>query len=225
MKQYQGEKAIISLTSWKNRIGTVARTVFSLLQQCPGFHIVLVLCTEEFPNESCLPDDLKILIERNIIEVLWVAKNYRAFKKILFTMHKYKDVPIISADDGCIYIRNYAQELYNKWLENKNCIISEYHQVVDGIPWGGGGHGTLFPPNCFEGALQYLEDPKIIECNHDDAFYGVLAKKRNIPYIFLTRLHAQPRTMKEVDERNGLCRNRKFKDSVYKEYLKRIAYQ
>lgn len=224
MKQYQGEKAIISLTSWKNRIGTVARTVFSLLQQCPGFHIVLVLSNEEFKDETVLPTDLKLLIENDMIEVLWVEKNYRAFKKILFTMNKYKDVPIISADDGCIYIRNYAQELYDKWLEQKNCIISEYHQVVGGIPWGGGGHGILFPPNCFDGALQYLEDPKIIECNHDDAFYGVLAKKRNIQYVFLTRLHTQPGTMKEVDERNGLCKNRKFKDSVYKEYLKRVAY-
>lgn len=222
MKTYNGEKAIISLTTWTRRIRTTARTIFSLLKQCPGFHIVLVLSHEEFKDESVLPDDLKLLIENDMIEVLWVEKNYRSFKKILFTMDKYKDVPIISADDGCVYIRNYAEELYNAWLTNRTSIISEYHQVVGGIPWGGGGHGTLFPPNCFAGALKYLEDRKIIECNHDDAFYGVLAKKRNIPYHFLTPLRTQPRTMIEVDERNGLCKNRAFKDSVYLEYLKLI---
>ena len=222
MKTYNGEKAIISLTTWTRRIRTTARTIFSLLKQCPGFHIVLVLSREEFNDESVLPDDLKLLIENDMIEVLWVEKNYRAFKKILFTMDKYKDVPIISADDGCVYIRNYAEELYNAWLTNRTSIISEYHQVVGGIPWGGGGHGTLFPPNCFDGALKYLEDRKIIECNHDDAFYGVLAKKRNISYRFLTPLRTQPRTMIEVDEGNGLCKNRAFKDNIYREYLKRI---
>jgi hypothetical protein len=34
-KKYNGEKAIISLTSWKARINTVSKTLFSLLQQCP----------------------------------------------------------------------------------------------------------------------------------------------------------------------------------------------
>ena len=53
-KKYNGEKAIISLTSWKARIGTVAKTIFSLVKQCPGFHIVLVLSEEEFPQKEKL---------------------------------------------------------------------------------------------------------------------------------------------------------------------------
>lgn len=49
-KVYASEKAIISLTSWKKRIGTVSKTLYSLIKQCPGFHIVLVLSEEEFPR-------------------------------------------------------------------------------------------------------------------------------------------------------------------------------
>ena len=41
-KKYNGEKAIISLTSWRARINTVDKTIYSLIKQCPGFHIVLV---------------------------------------------------------------------------------------------------------------------------------------------------------------------------------------
>lgn len=62
MKQYNGEKAIISLTSWKKRINTVSQTIFSLVKQCPGFHIVLVLSEEEFPEkEKELPEELQLI--------------------------------------------------------------------------------------------------------------------------------------------------------------------
>ena len=76
-KKYNGEKAIISLTSWKARINTVSKTLFSLIQQCPGFHIVLVLSEEEFPK-MCeeLPENLMLFVENEMIELMFVYKNY-----------------------------------------------------------------------------------------------------------------------------------------------------
>ena len=92
-KKYNGEKAIISLTSWKARINTVSKTLFSLIKQCPGFHIVLCLSEEEFPKMMDeLPDNLKLFVDNELIEVLWVFRNYKSFKKVLFTMDKYRDV-------------------------------------------------------------------------------------------------------------------------------------
>ena len=126
-KKYNSEKAIISLTSWKARINTVSKTIYSLLKQCPGFHIVLVLSEEEFPKMMDeLPDNLKLFVDNELIEILWVYKNYRSFKKWIFTADKYRDIPIISADDDCIYTCNYAQELYDKWAENKECKVCIY---------------------------------------------------------------------------------------------------
>jgi len=129
-KKYNGEKAIISLTSWTARINTVAKTIYSLLKQCPDFHIVLVLSEEEFPkmmNE--LPENLKLLVDNGLIEILWVYKNYKSFKKWIFTADKYKDIPIISADDDCIYTCNYAQDLFNVWKKNENkCIVRYTHR-------------------------------------------------------------------------------------------------
>ena len=124
-KKYNGEKAIISLTSWRARINTVSKTLYSLIKQCPGFHIVLVLSEEEFPKMMDeLLENLKLFVENELIELLWVYKNYKSFKKVLFTMDKYRDVPVISADDDCIYTCNYAQKLYDEWVKHPHCVIT-----------------------------------------------------------------------------------------------------
>ena len=183
MKIYNGEKAIISLTSWKARINTVGKTLYSLLKMCPGFHIVLVLSEEEFPKkEEELPEELMLFVDNDLIEILWVYKNYKAFKKVLFTMDKYRDVPVISADDDCIYIINYAQELYDIWLKNKDCFITYKitKQKYDCIEtWG---FATLHPPFAYgEYGLFYIDYLEIKNNKHsqDDSYYTVLRKKVN----------------------------------------------
>lgn len=196
-KKYNGEPAVISLTSWKARINTVSKTLYSLLTQCKNFHIVLVLSEEEFPK-MCeeLPENLMLFVENEMIELLWVYKNYKSFKKVLFTMDKYRDVPVISADDDCIYTCNYAQELYDKWVTDKNAI-----QTIHTCPVTHFQHGasTLYFPYCFsEVGLKYIKDIKIQNTYHDDVYYGCLAEllkikikdiwfnfpKTKLPYIF-----------------------------------------
>ena len=199
-KKYNGEKAIISLTSWRARINTVSKTLFSLLKQCPGFHIVLVLSEEEFPQkEKELPENLMIFVNNKLIELLWVYKNYKSFKKVLFTMDKYRDVPIISADDDCIYTCNYAQELYEKWLKNKNSII-RYPKFVKKNNFVAGPY-TLYPTykyfrKYFNGIIEELSD-KLITLSFDDDFYNkiIAANKilvlslnnKKLPVIFIAQ--------------------------------------
>ena len=177
MKQYNGEKAIISLTSWKKRIHNVGRTIFSLYKNCPGFHIVLVLAEDEFPQkEKELPEVVNVLSNQNIIEILWVKKNLKALKKVLYTMQKYKTVPIISADDDCKYICNYAQELYDKWLKDKTKFVT----VNSPHRWCTVGANTLFPPNCFgDNAVEEMENNKHLDMYQvaDDAYYEMLRCK------------------------------------------------
>lgn len=192
MKQYNGEKAIISLTSWKARINTVSKTLYSLLQQCPGFHIVLVLSEEEFPQkEKELPENLMLFVENDLIEILWVYKNYKSFKKVLFTMDKYRDVPVISADDDCIYTCNYAQILYDEWTK-KHCAIT-YKKFICNHTEFQHGPAVLYPPNSFTIADLTLLNDSILNTNQDDIFIGLLLKAKHIsisnitnkvPYIF-----------------------------------------
>lgn len=179
-KQYNNEKAIISLTSWKARINIVSKTLFSLLKQCPRFHIVLVLSEEEFPQkEKELPESLMLFIKNNLIELFWVHKNYKSFKKVLFTIDKYRDVPVISADDDCIYICNYAEDLYNVWLQNKTCCVSTNVYRKYGYTWTN-GQCTLYRPYCF---LQHgLNNIDLVFKfgSNDDAFISSLYKKLKI---------------------------------------------
>lgn len=185
-KKYNGEKAIISLTSWKARINTVSKTLFSLIDKCPGFHIVLCLSEEEFPKkESELPENLKLFIDNELIEVLWIYKNYKALKKWIFTADKYSDLPIISADDDCIYICNYAQELYDKWLENKNKIIIYKHS-----PWNGPqGPCTLYFPNIKKLILDNDKKISFQYLTNDDWFIKKILNRNNIPIISIKNVY------------------------------------
>lgn len=144
-KVYSGEKAVISLTSWKKRIDTVGLTLFSLLKQCPGFHIVLVLSEEEFPKkEAELPASLMAFVNAKKIELLWIYPNIRALKKVLPTMARYTNLPIISADDDCVYNCNYASELYDVYTCYKDAPITYNH--VHNNPYITEGPCTLYPP-------------------------------------------------------------------------------
>ena len=181
MKQYNEEKAIISLTPWRARIDTVGLTLFSLIKQCPGFHIVLVLSEEEFPQkEAELPDSVMAFVDQDLIEILWVVKNYKSFKKILPTMNKYKHVPIISADDDCIYRYNYAKELYKLWNRNPSFFVTYYT-----TQWAGkhitGGYATLYPPYIFKEFTTILDNNDILDtilsCHEDDCLYACLREK------------------------------------------------
>lgn len=186
MKEYQGEKAIISLTSWKARINTVGLTIFSLLTSCPGFHVVLVLSEEEFPmKEAELPRDLQLLSRLNKIEILWVYKNYKAFKKVFFTMQKYASVPIISADDDLVYVDDYATLLYEKWLSIPSSCIglssSTCETIGDYTNAGLWGYAQLFPPNFFAHIDEHFIDT-IVEmgCIDDDGLYMQIRQKYSV---------------------------------------------
>ena len=206
-KKYNGERAVISLTSWTARINTVSKTLYSLLTQCKGFHIVLVLSEEEFPKMMDeLPENLKLFVENKLIELMFVYKNYKSFKKILFTMDKYRDVPVISADDDCIYTCNYAQMLYDEWKKNPDCNITNdgmpyhYHKMI----WGRGPN-TLYSLkfNFICNKLNILKVIKNIKCYEDDSFYGTICKKHNIKYVDLHKksfylFHTQVKPLHET---------------------------
>lgn len=215
MKKYDGEKAIISLTSWKARIGTVAKTLYSLIHQCPGFHIVLVLSEEEFPRkEDELPENLKLFIDNDLIEILWVYKNYKSFKKVLFTMEKYPEVPVISADDDCIYTRNYAQELYNKWEHNKDKNIK---YCGGGDDFSSQGPATLYSPTYYKLLVDAFKKAKP-KSNEDDGFMCKFFKKLNKPFLNLGYYYYPFYFHDEIKPINGSLKNKKWyaQQSIFK---------
>ena len=174
MKTYNNEKAIISLTTWKARVGNTHKTLENLLSLTQGaFHIVLVLSEEEFPNkERDLPTTITSLANENLIEILWTEGNYKSLKKVLFTMEKYPNVPIISADDDLIYFINYAEALYQYWQFNKKSAVS--FNINPGHTCGA---CTLYGPGCFgTDYMKRMKENKNVDVYAiaDDAFYEYL---------------------------------------------------
>lgn len=204
MKKYNGEKAIISLTSWKARINTVSKTLFSLVKNCPGFHIVLCLSEEEFPlKEKELPENLMAFADNDMIEILWCEEDLKPHTKYFYTMQKYRECPIILADDDLIYTENMAEFLYEKWVENKNSIIASRCHLMkienmkilpyDDWEWETkqeknsklfftSGMGTLFPPNCF--SLTDEDKSKIHDfITQDDVYLNALSRINHVEII------------------------------------------
>lgn len=185
MKKYNNEKAIIALSSWNNRINTAGITISNLLGNCPDFHICLTLSNADMRvNMEHLPLDIKKFIDDDKIEVLWVDKDYGIFSQFIWTMEKYPNVPIITAYDDCIYLYDYASELYTNWCNNKNVIYtsnvknkSRKLDIIDNA-------AAIFPPHCFS----FNEYTKLLDNNKElydakDAkvFNSVLAFKSQIP--------------------------------------------
>ena len=175
-------KACIALTSWKKRINTVGLTIYNLFETCgPDYHIVLTLAEEEFPKkEQELPRDLVLMNKAGMFEILWCKRNLKSFKKWFYCAARYPKVPVISADDDCLYNRNYAAELYNAWLKNQWCCYTIHKCPVTGFQHG---PASLYPPaNVAEFMLSHVTD-SVLQTAHDDVFIGMCLNKLNIPII------------------------------------------
>ena len=205
MKAYNSEKAIISLTSWKARIGTVGKTLFSLHKMCPGFHIVLVLSEDEFPQkEAELPESLMLFVDNDLIELLWVKQNTKSMKKVIYTMKRYPDVPVISADDDCLYTENYAEYLYAAWDKQRDTIFRYAHRK--GHERSPQGPCAIYPPenvcHLYERVMPDLEYG--VNVGDDDAVKRAISRcgmkvkcvgRRN-PFVFHTTVGAMHKCQK-----------------------------
>ena len=176
-------KAVIALTSWKKRISTVGMTIFNLMRVCgPKYHIVLTLAKDEFPRmESELPKDLKLFIKTGLLEILWVQTNWRSFKKWIFTSVRYPTVPIISADDDCLYKYNFADELYSHITSPKTCVTYWCDRFKHTPYYNTAGYATCYSPNYFGDVRKYLTKQLLDKYNEDDMLYVALRCILNIP--------------------------------------------
>lgn len=198
-KKYNNEIGVISLTSWKARIDYVSKTLFSLLKQCPEFHVTLVLAEEEFPKMmNDLPENLRLFAKNELVEIMFVKHNYLSFKKVLFALDKYRNIPVISADDDCIYTCNYAQMLYDEWLKHKDCIITNRGlvNVSSYRPFSvSRGPNTLFTYSIMKNAIAAMKSlfenksikPFLQKWPLDDSFYSAYYYLNKIKIIDLSK--------------------------------------
>ena len=117
------EKVAVTLTSYPKRIGTVHKTINTLLNQTyrPDL-VVLWLAPEQFPNrENDLPKQLLRLREYGLT-IDW-CRDIRSFKKLIPSLKKYPDALLVTADDDIYYPPDWLEKLVVAHRKYPKCVI------------------------------------------------------------------------------------------------------
>ena len=139
----QGERMVVSLTTFPLRIGKVHLTIQSILRQSrPADRILLWLSKEEFPEEAQLPANLLRLKEKGLD--IRFCDNIRSFKKVFYTAQEFENDVIVTADDDALYPENChplpppflctIQRSASCW--RFRCHCSSSRRMVFSICWG-----------------------------------------------------------------------------------------
>lgn len=107
---------IVSLTTFPPRIGTLGRTIRSLLSQSlPPRQIYISLARPEFPRGVAdLPASLRSLLSRHsdVVQVSFFGENLRSYKKLIPALSDFgEQVHIVTVDDDVIYPRSFLHSL------------------------------------------------------------------------------------------------------------------
>lgn len=202
MKKYNGEKYIVSFTTFPKRYEMAAKMVYNLLVNSTykDFHIVCTLYKEDYEK---LCGNFKLLIDSDILEVIVAEENLCPHLKYFYAMLKYGDMPIITVDDDRLYGSNLIESLVSKYesLDYKS-VVSTCAPVISRniLPistWcrgecrlkpnrksyfamAEGFGGVLYPPNSFSSLEDHIPDIK--DCLfHDDIYLKLLEIDNDLP--------------------------------------------
>jgi len=179
-KILNNETLIISMTSYPPRINFVKISFDSIIKQKIDptlYHCVLVLSITEFINKELdLPKDLLNLVYSEGIEIIWYNKNIKSHKKIIPTLKKYPNNPILIVDDDTLRNEGFIQTFLDDHKKFPNDIIFGYTDVIFtkeykfvskkkfkkneyilARPANGLG-GTLYPPHTFKDKRFFNEE-------------------------------------------------------------------
>ena len=172
-----GKRIIVSMTSWKKRIGNVPKVVFSLSKNSikPDL-IVCNLSLEEFPDKK-IPEDLQVLADAGIVEIYWEEKNTTVFKKFIPTIKRFygEDYFLFTVDDDELYSTEYIKVGIDALKTNKAAVIAIRGNET-GV-WGGRFccHSSIFKPDYWE---HITED--LISCRMNDPYTNRYLRHYNI---------------------------------------------
>ena len=204
-------RVIVSMTSWKQRIGNVAKVIHSLLEQdrMPDL-IELNLAIPEFPNKELdLPKDLQSLVMSNSrVNVNWVPVDTNVFKKIIPTLQKYAgtgDFIGLSVDDDILYSPMYITSML--------CLLGDADVAC--ADRGYVGFKSIFHSRVFGSDFWEKLTEEVIACRVSDAYimkYLTLKKARCV---------YEPRSeiLEMLQDYNPIKPNSSFLDGYSKDRL------
>lgn len=126
-KQIQKSKLdldlIVSLTTYKPRLldNTLFEVLPALLSQ--KTNLKYKICITLFKDDlKYVNAKLNQFFKHHKIEIIVADKNLRPHLKYFYAMQKYRDLPVITVDDDCIYYDNLIQSLWDSYKKNPSCI-------------------------------------------------------------------------------------------------------
>ena len=204
-----GERVIVSMTSYPARIHNVAKSVFLLMtkQTIKPDEIHLWLSVEEFPNkEMSLPQELQRLITAEVVNIHWLPKNTYVHKR-----HEYfknaKDTDLVFLiDDDVRYSDNLIENVLKTHKKFPNCIVCynrypkhEYRgrriiygpSITETVPlvnknrWCGQSMipAKLYPKECLSDENQVIRDR--VDPVSDECWFQPWTVYNDIPIIHL----------------------------------------
>lgn len=101
------EKIIVSMTTWPPRFAVAQQAMAAIVEQVKAdnlqdrVHLVMVLsedevCFAETRSEAC---QLLNIMEKLGVEIIYDMGNIRSHKKLIPTLEKYPNNPILVVDD------------------------------------------------------------------------------------------------------------------------------
>lgn len=130
-------RVIVTLTSYPGRIGTVHRTIHTLLRQTfrPDA-VILWLAESQFPNHetdsSVIPPELQRLLPLGLT-IRWTSEDLRSYKKLIPALKEFPDAILVTADDDLYYSRTWLERLwkcYEREKDSRTVFCHRAHQVL-----------------------------------------------------------------------------------------------
>jgi len=118
--------AIVSLTSYGERLKELQYTLYSLVSQSVRPEkIVVNLAEKDFIS---MPPILRIF-EKYGVEYC-ETEDFKSYKKLIPTLQKYPDKIIVTADDDLYYPQDWLEKLWKGHLEYPDCVICHLTKTI-----------------------------------------------------------------------------------------------
>lgn len=191
----EGNRVIITLSSWTNRIQNVASVLRNILYNTmppdlvvlnlarPDFNVPFGINPTLFELSGILPEDLHaLMIEHSEIQIHWFDDAaVKSWKKHLYVMNEFKENDvIICIDDDIIYTNVFIETMLKSYnlYDRKYPVTGCTRGIICGAYAFHGSH-TLYTPGMFRGFNKYMNNQityMFPEDNHLDNVLAVLGK-------------------------------------------------
>ena len=125
------EKIIVSMTTWPPRFAFAQQAMSAIVEQVKAdnlqdrVHLVMVLsedevCYAETRSEAC---ELICKMEKLGVEVIYDRGNIRSHKKLIPTLEKYPNNPVLVVDDDNVQCKGWLKTFVNDYDKHSDDII------------------------------------------------------------------------------------------------------